>query len=336
MPINRNVLMRIRTIDACLRRRNRLWTLEDLRQACEDALYDYEGIDSVSLRTVQRDIELMRGNKLGYFAPIEVMDRKYYIYADPDFSITKLPLSEHDLAEMSSAIDILKHYHGFSGIHGQEDVLTRMQDQIQMQKSQQQIVYIETNRQLKGLHFLAQLYEHISKREPITVRYQSFRSIREKTFFLSPYILNEYNNRWFLIAHSRRKGLMTLAIDRMISVEKDSKGQYTENTFFEPDKYLGDMIGITRDLQSKTMHVVLRFDADQAPYVMTKPMHQSQQLIECTGEGGIVISLDVVLNLELEGKILAFGGHVEVIAPRILRHRIAQQLLTAAAKYQEM
>ena len=76
MPLNRNTLMRIRTIDACLQRRQRKWTIEDLRQACEDALYDYEGIDGVSLRTVQRDIELMRGDKLGYYAPIVVRNRK--------------------------------------------------------------------------------------------------------------------------------------------------------------------------------------------------------------------------------------------------------------------
>ncbi len=335
MPINRNVLMRIRTIDACLRRRNRRWTLEDLRQACEDALYDYEGIDGVSLRTVQRDIELMRGDKLGYFAPIEVRERKYYVYTDPDYSITQLPLSEHDLAELSSAMDIIRHYQGFSGIRGQEDVLTRLQDEIEVQRSRRQIVFIETNRQLKGLHFLAQLYELISRQVPITVHYHSFRSERENLFYLSPYLLCEFNNRWFLVAYSKRRGVMTLALDRMVSVERDEEGEYVENTFFEPEEYLGSMIGITRSLQSKTVHVVLRFDADQTPYVMTKPMHQSQQVLKRTDDGGMLVSLDVVHNLELEGKILAFGSHVEVLKPRLLRHRIAQHLLTASAHYQK-
>ncbi len=334
MPINRSVLMRIRTIDACLRRRNKLWTIEDLRQACEDALYDYEGIDNVSLRTVQRDIQLMRSDKLGYYAPIVVKDKKYYTYSDPDFSITQLPLSEWDLEELSSAIDIIKNYQGFSKMQAQEDILTRMQDQVQMQRSQRQIVFIETNHQLKGLHFLSPLYEHIRNKEPIVLRYHSFRSDKESVFYLSPYILNEYNNRWFLIAHSQKRGIMTLALDRMVSVEADENGQYVENTFFEPEKYLGEMIGVTRNLQTKTMRVVLRFDSDQAPYVMTKPMHQSQQVIDRGEDGSIVVVLNVVYNLELEGKILAFGSHVEVLRPRLLRHRIAQHLCLAIAKYQ--
>ncbi len=333
MPANRNILMRIRTIDACLRNRRRLWTIEDLRQACEDALYDYEGIPSISLRTVQRDIELMRGDKLGYFAPIVVRDRKYYGYSDPDYSISRLPLSEYDLAELGSAVDIIRHYQGFNRIRGQEDVLTRMQDQVQMQRSNRQIVFIETNRQLKGLHFLAQLYEHTVRNETITVRYHSFRSARETVFRLSPYMLCEYNNRWFLVAYNDvTHNVMTLALDRMLSVEKGG-GEYRENTFFNPEKYLGEMIGVTRDLYSKTMRVVLRFDAGQAPYVITKPMHRSQQVLERKEDGGIVVALNVIHNMELEGKILSFGSHVEVLAPRILRRRISGQILAAAAHY---
>lgn len=45
--------------------------------ACSDALYDMEGIaKGVSMRTVQADIQIMRSDKLGYNAPIEV----YYIF----------------------------------------------------------------------------------------------------------------------------------------------------------------------------------------------------------------------------------------------------------------
>ena len=61
MPVNRNALIRLRTIDKCLQNRGRRWTLEDLIEACSEALYEYEGIDKgVSRRTVQMDIQLMR------------------------------------------------------------------------------------------------------------------------------------------------------------------------------------------------------------------------------------------------------------------------------------
>lgn len=78
MPANKNALIRYRTIDNCLRNRYRRWTLDDLVQACCDALYDMEGIKKgVCARTVQMDMQIMRSDKLGYNAPIEVYDKIY-------------------------------------------------------------------------------------------------------------------------------------------------------------------------------------------------------------------------------------------------------------------
>ena len=97
MPANKNALIRYNTIDKCLRNRYRRWTIDDLVDACSDALYEMEGIaKGVSMRTVQGDIQLMRSDKLGYNAPIEVYDNKYYRYADPDYSIRENRLSEED------------------------------------------------------------------------------------------------------------------------------------------------------------------------------------------------------------------------------------------------
>ena len=97
MPANKNALIRYKTIDRCLRNRFRLWTIDDLTEACSDALYEMEGITKgVSVRTVQGDLQIMRSDKLGYNAPIEVFDKIYYRYADPNYSINEMPLTEDD------------------------------------------------------------------------------------------------------------------------------------------------------------------------------------------------------------------------------------------------
>lgn len=102
MPANKNALIRYKTIDNCLRNRYRKWTL--------DALYDMEGITKgVCARTVQMDIQIMRSDKLGYNAPIEVYDRIYYRYADPDYSITEMPLSIEDCKLIKKAIILLEN-----------------------------------------------------------------------------------------------------------------------------------------------------------------------------------------------------------------------------------
>src|SRR6187549_973269 len=119
MPVNRNALIRFRTIDNCLRNRQRRWTLEDLIEACSEALYEYEGIDKgVSRRTIQMDIQLMRSDKLGYNAPIIIKEKKYYTYEDADYSITNNPLTKSDLDKLSEVIGILRQFKGFT--HFQE------------------------------------------------------------------------------------------------------------------------------------------------------------------------------------------------------------------------
>ena len=58
MAYNKNALIRYKTIDKCLQNRYRKWTLEDLIEACSDALYEHEGkMTNVSKRTIQLDIQ---------------------------------------------------------------------------------------------------------------------------------------------------------------------------------------------------------------------------------------------------------------------------------------
>lgn len=130
MPANKNALLRYKTIDNCLRNKYRRWTLNDLVDACCDALYDMEGITKgVCARTIQMDIQIMRSDKLGYNAPIEVYDRIYYRYTDPNYSITEMPLSLEDCKLIKKAITLL----GNNGDNENEEtvkVLSKVQSRL--------------------------------------------------------------------------------------------------------------------------------------------------------------------------------------------------------------
>lgn len=130
MPANKNALIRYKTIDRCLRNRYRIWTLDDLVDACSDALYDMEGITKgVCTRTVQMDIQIMRSDKLGYNAPIEVYDRVYYRYADPDYSITEMPLSADDCKLINEAISLLSNTKNSDTVRTQK-VLKKVEERL--------------------------------------------------------------------------------------------------------------------------------------------------------------------------------------------------------------
>ena len=131
MPANKNALIRYRTIDRCLRNRYRRWTLEDLVDACSDALYAMEGIaKGVSVRTVQGDLQIMRSDKLGYYAPIEVYDNKYYRYADPDYSITNTPISTEDYNLIANAVKTIEEYRENGDIEKLDEMLVKVKDKL--------------------------------------------------------------------------------------------------------------------------------------------------------------------------------------------------------------
>lgn len=131
MPANKNALIRYKTIDRCLRNKYRKWTLNDLVDACSEALYEMEGIDKgVSARTIQGDIQMMRSDKLGYYAPIEVYDNKYYRYSDPEYSIRNTPITEDDYDLIVYAVSVIEEYSKHENIKKLIDVLTKVKDKL--------------------------------------------------------------------------------------------------------------------------------------------------------------------------------------------------------------
>jgi len=335
MAQNKNALIRYKTIDKCLQNPNREWTLEDLIDACSEALYEYEGRDvNVSKRTVQLDIQLMRSDKLGYNAPIEVYKKKYYRYADPTYSITDIPLTEHDMNVLSETVEMLRQFKDFSLFSELGGIIQRLEDKVYSEKTQVgAIIHLDKNEQLKGLSYLDELYQAILKEVCIKVSYRSFRARSAATFIYHPYILKEFNNRWFVVGRREgREPIVTLALDRLESLTYDLSTPYT-NRNFDGDAYYEDTIGVTVMDEKAVKEVVLRIDRNNAPYVLTKPFHHSQTLVKREKDGSILIQLRVHLNFEFERLVLGFGDALEVESPKSFRHRIKRKLERAYQQY---
>lgn len=337
MPVNRNALIRYTTIDKCLRNQYRKWTLEDLMDACSDALYEFEGIDKgVSRRTIQLDIQNMRSEKLGYNAPIIVMDKKYYTYEDREYSITQLPLSEQDLDKLNDAVEILKQFQGFSHFSEMTGLIQKLENKIHTEQSKERsIIHIDRNEDLKGLEHLNVLYQATQLKKVIKIEYQSFTARRSNPIFLHPYLLKEFNNRWFIVGrqNNAKKKLMTLALDRIHSVQLMDEIKFYDDANFNPDAYYKNVIGVTVNEGLLARNITLKLDRKNAPYVLTKPLHSSQEVIH-KDKDGITISIKVVPNYELERLLLGFGSSLEILSPPSLRKRISGLLGKAVELYE--
>ena len=78
--------------------------------------------------------------------------------------------------------------------------------------------------------------------------------------------------------------------------------------------------------------VLLRFPKNEYPYVATKPWHGSQRKV-AEDDTSVTTELDVVINYELEQKILSWGDYVEVLRPETLRQAICNRIERAGNHY---
>jgi len=336
MAQNKNALIRYKTIDKCLQNSYRKWTLENLIEACSDALYEYEGKDvKVSKRTVQLDIQLMRSDKLGYNAPIVVYEKKFYKYDDPNYSITDIPLTENDMNVLSETVEMLKQFKDFSLFSELGGIIQRLEDKVYTEKTNStSIIHLDKNENLKGLEYLDVLYQAILKKICLTIEYQSFKARESTPLTFHPFILKEFNNRWFVIGRKKKNTpVLTLALDRIQKIDYDLKTNYL-NEKFDGDNYYKNTFGVTVLPEEHLKEIILKIDRNNAPYVLTKPFHASQKLLEQQKNGSIMIQLNLHLNFEIERLILGFGEAIEVVKPRVLRNRIKRKLRRAWQAYE--
>jgi predicted DNA-binding transcriptional regulator YafY len=306
----------------------RKWTLEDLIDAVADALYDFEGKHTgIAKRTIQQDIQVMRSDTLGYNAPIVVVNKRYYTYDDKDYSIFKSQLNEGDLGKLKGIVQVLKQFSGFAHFSEMSEMITKLENSIeQTAGAKHNYVQFESNPLLKGLDFINPLYQAIANRTTLNIVYKSFKAKEGIEGIYFPYLLKEYRNRWFLICKPKKGDiLITLALDRVESFTVNEKEKFVPYKGKPFDEYYADTIGVTKTEKDRAQNIVFWIRKSDAPYVLTKPLHPSQEVLK-QDDDGTIFKICVVHNFELERELLGFGEQLKVLAPRLLKKKIAKRI----------
>ena len=334
MPINKNALLRYQILDRCFSDRHRRYEIEDLVDKVNDALLDMYG-KTVSLRQIRADITYMR-DRVSYNAPIVAIPiegrRCYYTYEDSDFSIFSSELSVEEVKNLLSTIDMLGRYRSPKNAW-LEEVISSLELRFGIKANRDKIVSFEQNDQLRGIEFLSDLIDAIINHQPLKMTYRPYKG-EEQTMVIHPHYLKQYNSRWFLfgLEDHGEYGMSPVnkALDRIVKFSI-AKVRFEENDKIDYETYFDDIVGVTHDRKHPDVeHVVMRFSKDRFPYVVSKPIHQSQKVVN--SEEGI-ISIDVRVNRELEQNIFSFGQQIEVLSPEWFRDQIKEKYREIARIY---
>jgi len=122
--------------------------------------------------------------------------------------------------------------------------------------------------------------------------------------------------------------LVTLAVDRTRAIELTGE-PFEPDPAFDPKRYEAEAFGVVWE---RPMAVVLRFRADQAPYVREREWHPTQRL-RSLRDGRLELRLRAGGTLEIARWILGWGDAVEVVRPARLRARVMATHRSALAGY---
>lgn len=328
MPTNKHALIRYRVIDRSLRNIDRQWNWSTLAAACALEIQKTTNEKlTLSERTIKGDISSMRTDEaLGYYAPIEY-DRKEksYYYSDRNYSITEAPLNKSDSNELKSVLSMLRQFTGFRHLEGIENIIHKLELLVYESRGEEkQIVQIEQASNVPGQDWLDTLYKAIKEETALTLTYKAFNK-EESSFVISPYLLKEYKNRWFLYAKNHNKSaLRTYGLERIRGL-RPSLQKYEMQEAFNPEAYFKDIMGVTLDPKKKAVQVVLEIKGNTVHYFKTQKLHHSQTLLK-EDKGSSVFAFTLIPNYELESIILSYGEDVSVLKPISLKNKIAKRV----------
>lgn len=336
MATNKHATIRYHALDRCFSNYGRSYFIEDLIDACNEAIYEFAGItDGVKRRQVFDDIRFMESEQ-GWSIPLErIKDGKrvYYRYADKSFSIKNQGLNQSEAEQLRQTLSILSRFKGLPQFEWVEEMQIRLEDTFKLKGNLDIVVGFEQNPYLKGLQHFTPIFNAIKNKRALTIQYQGFRQPLPAKFLFHPWYLKQYNNRWFLFGWNEQHGsLSNLAIDRILKIS-ESNLNFRENLIIDFEEYFEDAIGVSINQEQKPVKVILEIKKDLWPYIHSKPLHGSQKTkIIC--ENYTIIELMVLFNYELISTVFSFGDGVKVIEPLELRTILIDKAKQMLSQYE--
>ena len=220
MPTNKNAQLRYQVLDKCLSNWSRRYYIEDLVEACNEALYLYNGETKdggcVKKRQVQDDLKFIESEE-GYAMQIDAIQdghRRYYRYHKKGASIKKQPINQEEINLIHDALLLLRRFEGVPQFEWLDDLEKRLYTTSKLGETLDSVVSFQHNPYLKGMDtYYKPIFDSIVNKRVIEIVYHPFGK-DARTIVVTPYFLKQYNNRWFLIGkHKGSEYLSNFAID---------------------------------------------------------------------------------------------------------------------------
>ena len=190
----------------------------------------------------------------------------------------------------------------------------------------------EQNEHYSDNEWFSDTYEFLLQQKVMKLSYKPFDAVESFTVYVHPYLLKQFNGRWFLIGRTEEyNSIGTYPLDRFVDARVSNIPFLKDNSFDAAvyDKYL---LGVTIPPNAKPESIILEFLPQRAKYFLTKPFGFIEKT-ETLKNNNVRVSFTMIINQELEAAILQYGKDVIVISPNILKNKIRDILKMGLENY---
>lgn len=339
MPSNKNALIRYKYLDKLLSDRHHYYSMRDLSEKVNEMLED-DGFLKVTRRCVEKDVESLQDAP--FRADIETFQidgKTIYRYRRSSFSLFREELSNEERNLLHEVLSTIGQFDGLNHF----DWLEKFKMGLGLERCRQ-IISFSNNPYLQNSNLLGTLFDQISNKVVIRLSYHTFADEAIRSIDFHPYLLKQYNDRWFLLgAADSDKAILTFALDRIDNVEPLPERKYEDCTEDLVERF-EDIVGVTLYEDRPVEHILCWVSDDAKGYITTKPIHGSFTPIKGEKdmklreefpqlEGGLFFTLDCINNYELIRELCSYGGNLVVLSPESIRQEIKHRLTAHLQQY---
>ena len=357
MPANKNAETRYKILDQILARSYGNYTTKDLCELVNEELLEFYGKENykpVSLRSIQgdlyylehgpfqADIEHYQIDEVSRNNPDKVVKKNCHRYRDRSFSIYQQKMSDDEKHILGETMKLLGQFDGLPNLDRLESLRAGLNI-----KSDRQIISFTKN-PLEDSSLFGELFTAISQKQVIELHYHTFADLDNvKLVVVHPYLLKEYNRRWYLIAAANDTGkLLNFRLDQIDKFKPLSSIRYKAYKGDLNERFV-DIIGVSL-YDDRPVQTILFWVSDASKgYVETKPLHESQRHYRGEKEealrqqypmfkGGAFFSIDCIENYELIRELTSFGKDLIVLSPNDIQNKVRERVREMFNKYQEV
>ncbi len=322
----------------------RLQHLNDIfntRRGAQSVVTSEELIErlDISLRQLRTDMEVLRSKG----APLEyVAAKRGWRYAPgAEFTlIDQMPLTSEDVLHLRVAFETLAKAGQMRDFEQLPEVFGKIHRAVRNWVSPnalQKAIYFDPLSRYEGAKHLTFFLKAIEESRRVEFQYLAFHADTPRAVLFDPWFLRHYDRRWYVggFSHDPDEQFVRVFPLERITGEPEMVGFYHDKPqAYNAETYWRHIYGISVPKGGKIEQVILALSPLQAKYFMSSPFFEPYVVIEST-EKVVVITMDLMVNVDLVQKLASYGAGVRVLKPDSLVDTMKHFFREALAKIEQ-